>query len=255
MNVTAIREHEPVTAVPPGGHGTEGVRSLEVRWIFPGQLAAAVVRWFGRFRAGTESRTDTYLLDPRTRGLSVKIRAGGALQVKQYCGSPGMLSVPGRAHGQLQAWQKWSFPFSPVSRAAADPAGWEKVHKRRRISWFSLGGGQIAAESPELAQEARCAVELTEIRVRDEIWWSLGFEVTGPAGLLRGGLEAAAAHVFAQAWPAGVEMPAEYSRSYAEWLSAAGPSRGVHLAVSPPSWAGSDRSGEVKSERRSVKWS
>ena len=57
-----------MTAEPPGGPVTEGVRSLEVRWIFPGQMEAAVAGWFGRFPARKESREDTYLLDPRLRG-------------------------------------------------------------------------------------------------------------------------------------------------------------------------------------------
>ena len=68
---------------------TEGARSLEVRWIFPGQLEAAVAGWFARFPARTESREDTYLLEPRLGGLSVKVRGGGALEVKAYRGSPG----------------------------------------------------------------------------------------------------------------------------------------------------------------------
>ena len=75
-----------MTAEPPHSPVTEGVRSLEVRWIFPGQLEAAVAGWFGRFPAETESREDTYLLDPRWRGLSVKVRGGRALEVKAYRG-------------------------------------------------------------------------------------------------------------------------------------------------------------------------
>ena len=55
-----------------------------MRWIFPGQLETAVARWFGRFPAETQSRQDTYLLDPQLRGLSVKVRGGGALEVKVY---------------------------------------------------------------------------------------------------------------------------------------------------------------------------
>jgi hypothetical protein len=51
-------------AAPPESPVTEAVRSLEVRWILPGQLEAAVAGWFGRFPARTESREDTYLLDP-----------------------------------------------------------------------------------------------------------------------------------------------------------------------------------------------
>src|SRR6266699_4041895 len=111
-----------MTAEPPDSPVSEGVRSLEVRWIFPGQLAAAVAGWFGRFPAGTESREDTYLLDPQLPGLSVKVRGGGALEVKVYRGSPGILEVAGRARGRMESWQKWAVPFSPHSHDRGDPA-------------------------------------------------------------------------------------------------------------------------------------
>jgi hypothetical protein len=91
---------------PAGTPVAEGVRSLEVRWIFPGQLDAAVTGWFGRFPAGTESREDAYLLEPPLRGLSVKVRGGRALEVKVYCGSPGILEVADRACGRLESWQR-----------------------------------------------------------------------------------------------------------------------------------------------------
>ena len=77
-----------MTAEPPQNPVTEAVRSLEVRWIFPGQLETAVAGWFSRFPAGTDSREDAYLVDPRLRGLSVKLRGGQALEVKAYRGSP-----------------------------------------------------------------------------------------------------------------------------------------------------------------------
>ena len=196
----------------------EGVRSLEVRWIFPGRLEAAVAGWFGRFPAETESRQDTYLLNPPLRGLSVKVRGGGALEVKAYRGSPGILEVPGRARGRLEAWQKWSFPFSPLRPGSGDPAGWTPVRKRRRISRFPLASGPIAAHAPGLGPQPQCKVELTEIRVHGQHWWTLGFEATGPASLLRSELQAAAALVFAQALPGGVEPGPDESRSYAQWL-------------------------------------
>ena len=85
---------------------TERRRSLEVRWILPGQLEAAVTRWFARFPAGVESREDTYLADPRLPGLSVKLRNDSAHEVKAYQGSPGTLEVAGRAHGRLECWDK-----------------------------------------------------------------------------------------------------------------------------------------------------
>jgi hypothetical protein len=207
-----------MTAEPPDSPVTEGVRSLEVRWIFPGPLEAAVARWFGRFPAGTESRADTYLVDPQLPGLSVKVRGGGALEVKVYRGSPGLLEVAGRACGRMESWQKWSFPHSPLSPDSGDPAGWRPVCKRRRISRFPLASGPIVARGPGLGQEPRCEVELTEVHTAGQDWWTLGFEATGPSDLLHNELQATAALVFAQTLPRGVQPGPADSRSYAEWL-------------------------------------
>jgi hypothetical protein len=62
-----------------------------------------VARWFARFPATAQSRVDAYLVDPQLPGLSVKVRGGGALEVKAYRGSPGILEVAGRPrpHGDL----------------------------------------------------------------------------------------------------------------------------------------------------------
>ena len=207
-----------MTAEPPESPVTEAVRSLEVRWIFPGQLASAVAGWFGRFPVRTESREDSYLLDPQLRGLSVKVRGGGALEVKVHRGSPGICDMVGRARGRMESWQKWSFPFSPLSPGGGDPPGWRPVHKKRRISRFSLASGQIAGGGARPGEQPGCEVELAEVRTGGQDWWTLGFEATGPADLLRIELQATAALVFAQALPGGVEPGPDDSRSYAQWL-------------------------------------
>ena len=67
-----------MAAAPAGSQVIGGLRTLEVRWLRPGRLDAAVAGWFGRFRTGTESREDTYLVEPDLCGLSVKVRAGRA---------------------------------------------------------------------------------------------------------------------------------------------------------------------------------
>jgi hypothetical protein len=207
-----------VTAGPAESPVVEGVRSLEVRWIFPGQVEAATTRWFDRFPAAMESREDAYLLDPYLRGLSVKIRGGGPLEVKVYRGSPGILDIAGRARGRMEFWQKWSFPCDLPHQGSVDPVGWIPVRKERRISVSSPAGRPGRAALTRPAGEPGCAVELTEIRMGGEAWWTLGFEATGPVGLLRRELEATTALVFADALPAGVEFGAGNSKSYAEWL-------------------------------------
>jgi hypothetical protein len=145
---------EPVTmtAEPPQNPVTEAVRSLEVRRIFPGQLETAVAGWFGRFPARTESREDTYLLDPPLPGLSVKIRGGGALEVKAYRGRPGILEVAGRARGRLQSWQKWSFPFGLQHAEHAPGASAQDrvnlVLRAGKTCQRSLAAGRMALVSP-----------------------------------------------------------------------------------------------------------
>ena len=124
-----VSEH-PLIGPPPGPPGpsvTGRLSTIEVRWILPGQLDAAIARWFGRFPAGLDSREDTYLIHPLLRGLAVKIRAGQMLEVKQYHGSPGILDAAGRARGRIESWRKWSFPFGPLGPDNAGPPSWVVV--------------------------------------------------------------------------------------------------------------------------------
>lgn len=193
-----------MTAAQADNPVTEAARSPEVRWIFPGRADTAVAEWFGRFPAGAESREDAYLVHPQLGGLSVKIRGGEALEVKVYRGSPGILKVAGRARGRMESWQKWSFPCGPSSQGGGAPPGWVLV--RKRISRFSRAGGQIQARVLGQGEESGCMVELTEVHKHGRAWWTLGFEATGPASLLRRDLEATATLVLAPTLPDGMQL-------------------------------------------------
>jgi hypothetical protein len=124
---------------------TEGARSLEVRWIFPGQMETAVAEWFGRFPAESQSREDTYLVDPQLRGLSVKVRGGAALELKVYYGSPGILDLEGRARGRMEFWRKWSWPMSPLHLDIGDLAGW--LYEPGATTRYSPGPGEASRRS------------------------------------------------------------------------------------------------------------
>lgn len=216
-----MSEHPLTTPLtgPPGNSVIGVLSTVEVRWILPGQLDAAIAGWFRRLPAWTESREDAYLIRPVLRGLSVKIRAGRVLDVKVCHGCPGILDAAGRARGRLESWRKWSFPFEPLGPYDAGLSAWTVVHKRRRISQFRLASGRIMAGIPGRATEPSCAVELTEVSSGSETWWSLGFEATGPADLLRSTLQGTTALVFARALPADVEFDMSHCQSYADWLS------------------------------------
>ena len=141
-----------MTAVPPESLVTEGVRSLEVR-IFPDQLETAAARWV-RAVPG---------LDGVTRGRlpagSAVARAvgegprGGALKVKAYRGSAGILEVPGRARERMESWQKRSFPFSrPADKSWHAPKSWASSRGTRwnspRSTRAASTGGPWASRRP-----------------------------------------------------------------------------------------------------------
>jgi hypothetical protein len=112
---------------------------------------------------------------------------------------------PGPSVIQGLCWRKWSFPFGSLGPDGAGLPGWTVVHKRRRMSRFRLVGRQLMAEVAERAAGPECGVELTEVRSGGQTWWSLGFEATGPADLLRSTLEGAAAAIHPRE---GEESPA-----------------------------------------------
>jgi hypothetical protein len=118
----------------------------------------------------------------------------------------------------MEFWQKGSFPCDLPDQGSVDPVGWIPVRKKRRISVPPRAGRHGRAVLHRPGEKPGCAVELTEIGMGGEVWWTLGFEATGPVGMLRRELEATTALVFADALPAGVEFGAGSSKSYAEWL-------------------------------------
>jgi hypothetical protein len=61
-------------------------------------------------------------------------------------------------------------------------------------------------------------VELTEVSTRGQAWWTLGFEASGPADLLRSALEGTARLLFTHPLP-GAEPGLDESGSYMQWLS------------------------------------
>src|SRR5215468_8919613 len=190
--------------------------TLEVRWIIPGRIDVRTSAWFGRFPVATESRIDDYLIDPDLGELSVKIRAGRALDVKMYRGPLAVLQIPHRARGPMEFWQKWSFPLDSIRRTGE--SSWQPVHKVRRMTLFSFEAGPLSIAGGRPEHGVGCSVELTEVTMLGRNWWTLGFEAIGPSDKLRGLIESTAELVFDQALAEGVELTLDNAGSYTRCL-------------------------------------
>jgi hypothetical protein len=185
--------------------------TCEVRWIRPGRHGAEIARWFSRFPQVPESRDDDYLISPRMPGLSIKIRGGASFEVKQHRGTVGALDIADAAAGSIDSWIKQSTPVpggADFSRPLAGSA-WRRVRKRRQIATFPI-------ETSDSPGAAVCSVELTDVEVLGQTWWTLGFEAGGRGAL--GGIKRTAAVVFAEPLPTASALRAEEACSDAEWI-------------------------------------
>ena len=151
----------------------EELASLEVRWILPGLVPAAIETWLGPFAGPHEHRRDRYLLQGSPT-LGVKVKNDMQLDIKMFQGCVGRLGGDGEPEGDLERWRRWSFPIVGGLAAPTRDAGWLPIEKVRRRRWFSSSDGR-AIEVATL-EEADCAMELTDLSIGGRYWWTVAFE-------------------------------------------------------------------------------
>jgi hypothetical protein len=197
--------------------------TAEIRWFLRGALPAEVSRWFeGVCSTATRSppRVDLYLILPETDAVGVKLREG-MLEVKRKDSELGLLQLHPRVSGIGNTWTKWSFPASMhdghLGDLAPNAPGWLAVTKIRRMAPLSISpDGAISPASQEPAYGRVCWVELTEVRLDSEEWWSLGFEAVGPKEHLGEDVQRGARHFFGLSEPPA--LPAQDSFAYPRFL-------------------------------------
>lgn len=201
--------------------------SAEIRWFVAGALTPEVHDWFCQGQTlEPEERTDRYLVFPGCESVGVKIRDGGAtgkdpFEIKALKGTAETLQLPNSISGRTDCWVKWSNSM-PSNQAwlealRAEPAGWVAVAKKRWVRKFAISG-DVATEVPSEQRPAEgCNVELTELEVGRERWWSFAFEAFGAAEHVRDNLRVATAQFLSTSPP--VSFSVANSCSYAVWLA------------------------------------
>ena len=180
------------------------LRTTEARWFVRGAPPTDVAAWFDALGPAVEaeSRTDRYLA-PASDALGVKLREG-RIEAKRLDGPAGPLDA-GRAGAPLETWTKWSFV---LDADAAPGAGWVAVEKTRRQREHEAG-------------EGTCRLELSEVTVDGDAWWSVCLEAEGPsAETRRRALESAAARWLGR--PDAPALPADAAMGYPAWLRSLG---------------------------------
>lgn len=185
--------------------------TLEARWFYPGKLPLDVSQWFYADCVGSDidshypfaERDDQYFLTPGCELLSLKLREGN-LELKCRQQELETVSTSARWSGKIEQWLKWSYVgFEQLYHLLLDQSKekfWINVNKRR---------------VQRVYQET--AVELTQLILVDDIWWSIAFETVERAANQCDSFKAEISRVLGT-YP-GPPLLADCSYAYPAWLA------------------------------------
>ena len=204
--------------------------TAEIRWFQPGELPMAVLHWFQQDRLGRQlepaaAREDVYLcLDRTNTQLGIKLRQG-RLEIKWRQAELGFWQFGNQVEGKAEIWGKWlcedpnSKYFQPAAVVAKN--SWVSVHKVRSQRLYQVVPGASAIAVPSTTQLAQgCSLEITQLNIRENAWWSLAFEAVGDEHLLKDHLQSVASWVFGTS-SNDLKLLAQDSYAYPSWLSLA----------------------------------
>jgi hypothetical protein len=178
--------------------------TIELRWFYPGMLPELMKDWFdGDIGVNPESREDFYLKLPNCEYLGIKLRQG-RLEVKLRQAELGKLNFGDNVAGKAEKWVKWMCEEPEaetlINQNQKAQPDWVRVQK---IRWQRKYSG--------------CNVELTQLSLRGDDWWSLAFEILEEEGMMQ--LEASANLLFQKSCPVKLQIQDFYA--YPHWLSVA----------------------------------
>ena len=198
----------------------------ELRWFYRGTLPTEIAVWMaahslGDYLSTPESREDVYLYVPECDYLGIKLRQK-RLEIKLRKAELGNMTFGDNLAGKLEKWVKWSCE-DPTTESLLPPdlikkAPWVSVQKVRQQRKYEINGDRTLKSVPmERNISQGCNLEITQLTIRDNAWWSLALEAFGKDDRLTKNLEITANWVFQN--NGVLELQLQNSYAYPKWLS------------------------------------
>ncbi len=198
--------------------------TAEVKWFFKGRLTDNVAHWFETVMHNPQvqpKRVDFYIFNRETVSLGMKIREN-RIEIKQCFCRDRDITFNKQVIGNIEHWKKWSFPLEkmPDTDTVLAP-DWIPVEKQRKQCCFTLDRNTqaVTAVVPTFDLLQCCTVELTELLLFQDKWWSLGLEARGEEHDIRDLLVLVASHIFKSNKPPFLNSQNSYG--YPQWLQIA----------------------------------
>lgn len=195
--------------------------SAELRWFKHGALPEGIAQWFQQYEgvAPPEEREDLYLYVPENDYMGIKLRQG-RLEIKWRKAQLGILRFGDAVEGNAEKWGKWlcEDPTQESFQLQDVVSTWVSVKKRRFQRRYQFADALIKVVGVNESITQGCNVELTQLRINDNEWWSIAFEAFGKEERLMNNLKSVASEVFQNY--RDLELLAKDSYAYPSWLSA-----------------------------------
>ena len=163
--------------------------SAELRWYWRSAAPQALVEWFRSDErhpcppgGGTNRRVDRYRPDTRQDELAIKVRGEkSGLEVKGRVERVGSLGDDPFV-GEVELWTKWT--LEDVALEASALVDVTQLRWVRTLDTTASVPVEIELDAREGSVDGTyptrgCQIELTQVHVLDEEWWSFGFESFG----------------------------------------------------------------------------
>lgn len=170
---------------------------FEIRWFHQGKVDTKVSDWFNdpstfQGNISTEERTELYLITTGNESLSPKFRGGKArLELKYRTGQKDFVACDNKLSGRIESWEKWEWNYSEDKQQEIKDTFLEtskgeprvEVYKKRKQRKFKIAqNGVIQPVDMEERLNTGCVLEITELKVNGQDWWTLAFDVFSDQG-------------------------------------------------------------------------
>lgn len=199
--------------------------STELRWFYPGKLPEAISAWFKVQHLGTaleppEKREDIYLyVAADCDYMGIKLRQG-RLKIKWRKAELGIVNIAKGVEGKLESWDKWLCEDSQAKnfqpQSVIDKSHWVKVSKLRQQRKYQVLAQKVQPVPLDATIDQGCNVELTQLTVNGNNWWSIALEAFGAS---TDNLPVVANKVFSHY--SASSLQAKDSFAYPRWLTKA----------------------------------
>jgi hypothetical protein len=161
----------------------DNFKTIEVRWFYPGVIPVDLLTWFEDLGEPlvVDNRTDVYL-QSSAPDVGVKLRQGN-LEVKYRQAISGTIEINDFGSSPVEEWLKWiciddSSGLNPAQ--SADRSGWIQVAKSRLQRLYQVEfTDKIQLNSIAKPQAGAAAIEITQLQVAQQIWWTIACEYLG----------------------------------------------------------------------------